>query len=179
MVTLLNIHRPRDRSHYERFSYFHAAFYRAVEATSVTPFSPRALDRGLAAVVVAMARLGGRRSDAKSERRKSPTGCARSWTGSPMSSDERVIGHNAEASLRISPHVCGRAVSLLDDWSIAGARAEQRRDDLRLWQGAGYQQDLASRGTGTRSRTCGPSASAGSERRGRFAMSSLRCCCAR
>ena len=57
-VTLLNIHKPRDRSHYERFSAFHASFYRGVEATGVTPFSPRALDRGLPAVAVALARLG-------------------------------------------------------------------------------------------------------------------------
>ena len=48
VVTLLNVHRPRDRSHYERFEAFHASFYRAVEATSVTPFAPRALDRGAA-----------------------------------------------------------------------------------------------------------------------------------
>ena len=57
-VTLLNIHRPRDRSHYERFEVFHQSFYRTVEATSVTPFSPRALDRGLAASLVALSRLG-------------------------------------------------------------------------------------------------------------------------
>ena len=42
VVALLNVHKPRDRSHYERFSYWHAAFYRAVEATSVTPLTPRA-----------------------------------------------------------------------------------------------------------------------------------------
>jgi len=58
IIALLNVHKPRDRSHYERFAYWHAGFYRAVEATSVTPFAPRALDRGLAPVVVAMARLG-------------------------------------------------------------------------------------------------------------------------
>ena len=58
VVTLLNIHRPRDRSHYERFEAWHESFYRAVEATSVTPFSPRAVDRGLAGVTVALARLG-------------------------------------------------------------------------------------------------------------------------
>ncbi len=58
VVTLLNIHRPRDRSHLERFEVFHQSFYRTVEATSVTPFSPRALDRGLAAALVALARLG-------------------------------------------------------------------------------------------------------------------------
>lgn len=58
VVTLLNIHRPRDRSHYERFQAWHNTFYRAVEATSVTPFSPRALDRGLPAVAVTLSRLG-------------------------------------------------------------------------------------------------------------------------
>ena len=58
VITLLNIHRPRDRSHYERFEVFHRSFYRTVEATSVTPFSPRALDRGLAGTLVALARLG-------------------------------------------------------------------------------------------------------------------------
>jgi len=58
VVTLLNVYRPRDRSHYERFCSWHESFYRSVEATSVTPFSPRAIDRGIAAVTVALARLG-------------------------------------------------------------------------------------------------------------------------
>ncbi len=57
VVTLLNVHRPRDRSHYERFEAYHESFYRAVEATSVTPFSPRAVDRAAPAVIVALARL--------------------------------------------------------------------------------------------------------------------------
>ncbi len=56
VVTLLNIHKPRDRSHYERFEAFHASFYRSVEATSVTPFSPRAIDRGAAGVTATLAR---------------------------------------------------------------------------------------------------------------------------
>lgn len=58
VVTIFNIHKPRDRSHYERFAAYHQSFYRAVEATSVTPFSPRALDRGLAGTLVALARQG-------------------------------------------------------------------------------------------------------------------------
>ena len=58
VVTILNLNRPRDRSHYERFAAYHESFYRHVEATSVTPFSPRALDRALAATLVAMARQG-------------------------------------------------------------------------------------------------------------------------
>ncbi len=58
VVVLLNVYRPRDRSHYERFAAWHESFYRSVEATSVTPFSPRAIDRGLVGVLVASARLG-------------------------------------------------------------------------------------------------------------------------
>ena len=58
VITLLNVHKPRDRSHYERFEAYHETFYRAVEATSATPFAPRAVDRGLAAVVVSLARHG-------------------------------------------------------------------------------------------------------------------------
>jgi len=56
VVTLLNVHKPRDRSHYERFRHYHETFYRSVEVGSVTPFSPRALDRGFAGALVAMAR---------------------------------------------------------------------------------------------------------------------------
>lgn len=58
VVTILNVNRPRDRSYYERFAAFHESFYRSVEATSVTPFSPRALDRGLAGTLISLARQG-------------------------------------------------------------------------------------------------------------------------
>ena len=56
VVTLLNVHKPRDRSHYERFRHYHQTFYRSVEVSSVTPFSARALDRGLAGALVGLAR---------------------------------------------------------------------------------------------------------------------------
>ena len=56
VVTLLNAHKPRDRSHYERFRHYHETFYRSVEAASVTPFSARALDRGFAGALVGLAR---------------------------------------------------------------------------------------------------------------------------
>jgi hypothetical protein len=56
VVTALNIHKPRDRSHYERFRHYHETFYRSVEVASVTPFSARALDRGLAGALVSFAR---------------------------------------------------------------------------------------------------------------------------
>jgi hypothetical protein len=57
VVTCFNLHKPRDRSHYERFTAYHESFYRFVEAQSLTPFSGPALDRGLAGTLVAMTRL--------------------------------------------------------------------------------------------------------------------------
>jgi hypothetical protein len=56
VLAVLNLHKPRDRMHFEQFGQFHRTFYRAVEATSVTPWAARALDRALAAIVVAAAR---------------------------------------------------------------------------------------------------------------------------
>ena len=56
IAVILNLHKPRDRAHFEQFTAYHASFYRAVEATSVTPWAARALDRSLAAVVVAILR---------------------------------------------------------------------------------------------------------------------------
>ncbi|MDR3488422.1 MAG: DISARM system helicase DrmA [Bradyrhizobium sp.] len=56
VLAVLNLHKPRDRMHFEQFGQFHRTFYRAVEATSVTPWAARAMDRALAAVVVAAAR---------------------------------------------------------------------------------------------------------------------------
>jgi hypothetical protein len=51
ILTLYNAGRPRDRSHYEHFRAYHEAFYRFVEPTSVTPFSPPALERALHGVL--------------------------------------------------------------------------------------------------------------------------------
>lgn len=57
VAVMLNANRSRDRSHYESFQHFHSALYREVESTSVTPFSSRSRERGLHAVVVALARI--------------------------------------------------------------------------------------------------------------------------
>ena len=56
VVMLYNVHRPRDRSHYERFRHYHETFYRSVEVASVTPFAARALDRGFPGALVTLAR---------------------------------------------------------------------------------------------------------------------------
>ncbi len=56
VVTCFNVYRPRDRSHYEHFTAYHESFYRNVEASSLTPFSGPALERGLAGALVALVR---------------------------------------------------------------------------------------------------------------------------
>lgn len=58
IVTVYNWTRPRDISHYERFRSYHAGLYRHVEPTSVTPFSSRARDKGLAGVLASLIRQG-------------------------------------------------------------------------------------------------------------------------
>lgn len=57
VCTVMNWARPRDLSHYEKFEHYHDTFYQHVEALSVTPFAERALDRGLAALLVSCVRL--------------------------------------------------------------------------------------------------------------------------
>jgi hypothetical protein len=57
ICTVLNWSRPRDLSHYEGFEHYHATFYQHVEALSVTPFAPRAVDRALTGVLASSLRL--------------------------------------------------------------------------------------------------------------------------
>ena len=57
VCTALTWARPRDLSHYESFEHHHATFYKHVEAQSVTPFSPRAMDRGLTGTMLSVLRL--------------------------------------------------------------------------------------------------------------------------
>ena len=122
VVTLLNVHKPRDRSHYERFPAFHESFYRNVEATSVTPFSSRALDRGLPAVTVALARLG--------VHGLTPTPAARDVEAHRAETDAiaGVVGDRAQHHADGLPADAGQAVqrrvqSLFDDWAALAREA--------------------------------------------------------
>ena len=124
VVTLLNVHKPRDRSHYERFSAWHDSFYRGVEATSVTPFSPRAMDRGLPAVAVALARLG--------IPELTPMPAARNVEnhGVETAALARAVGDRARNHADGLPgsfggHVGNRVQSLIDDWAKLAHEAGQ------------------------------------------------------
>jgi superfamily II DNA/RNA helicase len=57
IVTLYNAYRPRDLSHYENFIGYHSMLHRFVDHVSLTPFSDRAIDRALHAVIISMIRL--------------------------------------------------------------------------------------------------------------------------
>ena len=59
VVTIYQWSRPRDLAHYESFGYDHATFGLRVEGLTTTPFSDRALDRGLSAVLVTALRHSG------------------------------------------------------------------------------------------------------------------------
>ena len=124
VVTLLNIHKPRDRSHYERFSAWHESFYRGVEATSVTPFSPRALDRGLPAVAVALARLGipeltPMSAAADIERHAAQTATLAHAVG------DRAQRHAESLPDGFGDRVGHRVHSLIDDWARLAHEAGQ------------------------------------------------------
>ena len=124
VVTLLNTNKPRDRSHYERFSNYHESFYRNVEPTSVTPFSPRALDRGLPAVAVALTRLGiapltPPQSAADVERHATETRAIAEAVG------QRAANHANDLPPGFADHVRNRVQSLIDDWATLAREARQ------------------------------------------------------
>ena len=106
VVTLFNATRSRDRSHYEAFNSFHGALYRQVESTSVTPFSPRARDRALHAVLISLIRL------------TIPD-------MAPNDAAGRIAHHRAEVDLIIK-HILER-VALVDQSAVTSAEAELQR----------------------------------------------------
>lgn len=57
VLSMYNGSRSRDKSHYEQFGFYHKALYQYVEATSVTPFSARAVEKAIHCVFIIMLRL--------------------------------------------------------------------------------------------------------------------------
>lgn len=57
VISLYNPYRPRDLSHYENFTGYHSQLYRFVEGTTATPFSARARDRVMHALIISAIRL--------------------------------------------------------------------------------------------------------------------------
>ena len=56
VITIYNNMRSRDKSFFEQFIYYHKTFYKYVEATSVTSYSPRAIEKALHSAMMAIIR---------------------------------------------------------------------------------------------------------------------------
>ncbi|MBN1654427.1 MAG: DISARM system helicase DrmA [Deltaproteobacteria bacterium] len=120
VVTCLNQHKPRDRSHYEHFVAYHESFYRAVEATSLTPFSGPALDRGLAGTLVALTRYG-------DEQLTPPEGAMLMPTKRDVGecaveqlvgrSKAHLSGKDRDAAEKLAGEIRQRSLNLLDAWT--------------------------------------------------------------
>lgn len=116
VVTIHNLRRPRDRSHFERFTAFHDGFYRMVEAASVTPFSSRAIDRGLAGVVVALARHGWRPlTPSKAVDRLDTVAGLPAEVAGVLA--RRIVAHAPNVATADVDHLEERVRALLSDWS--------------------------------------------------------------
>jgi hypothetical protein len=134
VVTLQNVHRPRDRSHYERFACYHETFYRNVEATSVTPFSPRALDRALSAALVSLCRQG---MDSMT-----PSATAQNIVQNRNDLDwvaelfaNRAEKHRSDLTAQqrheLKANVLHRCNDLLDAWHTIAQKAQQAGSSLK------------------------------------------------
>ena len=138
---LLNTNKPRDRSHYERFRAWHDAFYRGVEAVSVTPFSARALDRGLAPVVVALARLGeyAMTGDAMAGTLRTSRTAADVLVSSVSARAGRSDhGLTATEAATLAAGVGTRTRGLLDSWQAIATRVEAASASL-VYAGLGVK----------------------------------------
>ena len=137
VVTLFNVHKARDRSHYERFGRYHQTFYRTVEATSVTPFSPRALDRALASALVSLARhqvsslapatgAGGILSERSKLNELPDLFADRAGTHRLP-----VPGEPPEELQQLRDHVRQRCLDLLDSWYQLAQRGQEHGAQLQ------------------------------------------------
>ena len=102
VCVVYNWSRPRDLSHYEQFEHYHATFYQQVEALSVTPFAPRALDRGLAALLTSYIRLTGTefsKNEAAGDVTASTSYFAQAIEEITRRADE--VTYNGEAGMRV------------------------------------------------------------------------------
>ncbi len=130
VLTIYNWARPRDLSHYESFEHYHSTFYKSVEALSVTPFAPRAIDRGLTGVLVALVRHS--ESD----------GVGAAWN--PEAGAQIVPATASPDILAIRDAMAARGEAVTGDPSVRQAIVDAV--DLRLASWGARQTRAASRG---------------------------------
>lgn len=112
-----NGQRSRDVSHFESFIPFHRSLYRSVEATTTTPFSARARDRGAHGVLVAGIRLAIEelRADESASAVEDFRQVILDKVISPLEDRARRVSEEDAAPFR------QRLEELLDSWSTSAA----------------------------------------------------------
>lgn len=129
IITLFNAMKTRDRSRFEGFPGWHQTLYREVEASSVTPFAPRARDRALRAAIIVLCRhlIDGMRDDPTltPERRRQAEVLA-----------GRIVDRARDVAQEVAAEVEGELIQILDAW--------ERKGELeRYWAVSPSQSDRA------------------------------------
>ncbi len=135
VVTALNLHKPRDRSHYERFTAWHECFYRHVEAASLTPFSAPALERGFVGALLAMARHGDgalQPSDGVMDVEAHRAAVAQAVETFATRAGRERLGLDARGHEALIETLRQRGQSLVDSW-VALVRASREGAATRCW----------------------------------------------
>ncbi len=125
VVTLFNNNKIRDRAHFETFASRHAALYRSVEPSSVTPFAPRARDKALHAPLVALIR-----------HLISPTGAAAAVAdrAKVMTLVEEIIDRVKDVDEGEVSQARAELTRFVDSWieAVSDSRIKSYWDDRRL-----------------------------------------------
>lgn len=123
VVVIYGQTKPRDRSHYEKFRAYHQKLYAQVEPTSVTPFSPPAVDRALHGLLVALVRQLGE------------VGCEASQP------DPFPLKADVELRARIESVIRDRVEAIaVHEVAAVMSKLQKRLDEWRAWRPTSYGQ---------------------------------------
>jgi hypothetical protein len=113
VLTIYQWSRPRDLGHLEHFGHYHATFGSLVEGITTTPFSDRALDRGLTGVVVSAMR--------------------QSSIGALANTGAQTVALDGIGVERLLDQFEGRAARVTHDPAVAGDVRRRVRHRLEQW----------------------------------------------
>jgi hypothetical protein len=113
VLTMLHWSRPRDLAHFETFAYGHQTFGARIEGVTTTPFSDRALDRALAAVLVSEIRHSG--------------------AAALPNEAAHTVSLSGVPANRILEHLYNRAARVTHDQAISGGVAKRLQSLLDKW----------------------------------------------
>lgn len=149
VAVIFNGNKSRDRSHYENFAGYHHALYRHVEATSVTPLSPRARDRALHAILIALARqtleqFGGNEGAGMAERARPKLEAVRDRI---MERAERTLPSDSPDRFEMLEAVRAHLDAIIERWETRA-----RRTPGLVYQASDSKDSLLTSASGAQSK---------------------------